>query len=75
MGYASEATRAAMNYAFLTRQISQLISVIETRNAASHAIAGRPSEIRGERREIVFEGNALTVDARAISREEWSRRL
>lgn len=72
-GYATEAARAAMCFAFLTQDVEQLLSVIDTRNHASQKVAERLGEERGERRDISFQGKSFTVDLWSISREAWAR--
>jgi RimJ/RimL family protein N-acetyltransferase len=73
-GYATEAARAAMNYAFLTQPVDRIISVIDPDNTPSQAVARRLGEVRGERREIVIAGKTFTADLWAITREEWKKR-
>ncbi len=72
-GYASEAARAAMDYAFLTQGLDRLISVIDVRNEASQKVARRLGETCGERREITHNGKTFTVDIWSITREDWQR--
>jgi RimJ/RimL family protein N-acetyltransferase len=72
-GYATEAARAAMNFAFLTLDVERLLSVIDTRNRASQKVAERLGEQRGERRQIAVQGKSFTVDLWSISREAWAR--
>jgi RimJ/RimL family protein N-acetyltransferase len=73
-GYASEAGRAALDFAFLTQNVDRMISVIDTRNLASQKVATRLGEARGEQRELVIAGKIFTVDIWSISREEWRKR-
>lgn len=73
-GYATEAARAAMNYAFLTQPVGRLISVIDPENKASQAVAARLGETRGEQRELTIAGETFTADIWSISREEWKKR-
>jgi RimJ/RimL family protein N-acetyltransferase len=73
-GYATEAARAAMGFAFLTQDISRLISVIDVHNIASQRVAERLGETRGEQRVIEFAGKTFTADIWSIAREEWTRR-
>jgi len=73
-GYATEAARAAMDFAFLTQDISRLISVIDIGNLASQRVAARLGETRGERRVIEFQGKSFTADVWSIAREDWARR-
>lgn len=74
MGYATEAGRASMNYAFLTQSVDRLISVIDPRNAASQAVAMRLGETKGERRELTIGGETFTADIWSITRDEWKKR-
>ena len=73
-GYASEAARVAMEYAFLTQGVDRVISTIDIRNENSQKVAQRLGETRGERREIQFNNKTFTVDIWQISREEWRAR-
>ncbi len=73
-GYATEAARTAMNYAFLTQPVERIISVIDPDNKASQAVATRLGETRGERRELVIAGKKYIADLWAITREEWKKR-
>jgi RimJ/RimL family protein N-acetyltransferase len=74
-GYATEAARAAMNFAFVTQDIARLLSVIDVDNLASQRVAERLGETRGEQRVIEYQGKSFTTDVWSISREEWARRL
>jgi RimJ/RimL family protein N-acetyltransferase len=74
-GYATEAARAAMHFAFLTQNTERILSVIDARNRASQKVAERLGEERGERREITFQGKSFTVDLWSIPRETWARRI
>lgn len=73
-GYATEAARAAMRYAFLTQPVDRLISNIDPANTASQSVAQRIGETRGERRALTVGGKDYPVDIWAISRDEWRRR-
>lgn len=72
-GYATEAARAAMDFAFITQDISRLLSVIDVENLASQRVAERLGETRGERRAIEYMDKVFTTDVWGISREEWAR--
>ena len=73
-GYASEAGRAALDFAFLTQNVDRMISVIDTRNVASQKVATGLGETRGERRELAMGGKIFTVDIWSITRAEWRKR-
>jgi RimJ/RimL family protein N-acetyltransferase len=73
-GYATEAARASIDFAFLTQDISRLLSVIDVDNVASQRVAARLGETRGERRVIEFAGKTFTADLWGIAREDWARR-
>ena len=74
-GYATEAARAAMDFAFLTQGISRLLSVIDSRNRASQRVAERLGETCGEEHVIEFQGRRFTTNIWSISREDWARRI
>jgi RimJ/RimL family protein N-acetyltransferase len=73
-GYATEAGRAAMDYAFLTQPVDRIISTINPANAASQRVAKKLGETQGERRELPIRGKILVVDIWSIGRDEWRRR-
>lgn len=72
-GYATEAARAAMNFGFLTHDVSRLISVINPLNHASERVAERLGETRTEQREIEVHGQKVVVDVWGITRDDWAR--
>jgi RimJ/RimL family protein N-acetyltransferase len=72
-GYASEAARVALAFAFLTQPVERMISTIDPGNIASQGVARKLGETMGERRELVFSGKAHTVDIWSIGRDEWRR--
>ena len=74
LGYATEAARAALDFAFLTQDVSRLLSVIDVDNLASQRVAARLGETRGEQRVIEFAGKTFTADIWSIAREDWARR-
>lgn len=74
-GYATEAARAAMTYAFLVHSLERVISVIQIDNVASQAVAMRLGETKGPRHEIVHGGKSFLTDLWSISRAEWARTL
>ncbi|HVZ92506.1 MAG TPA: GNAT family N-acetyltransferase [Rhizomicrobium sp.] len=73
-GYATEAARAAMDYAFCTQPVGRLISCIDPDNLASQRVAQRLGETRGERQTLHIAGKDYTVDIWAIARADWTRR-
>lgn len=74
-GYATEAAIASMNYGFLTQPVPRLISVIDPANKASQAVAKRIGETKGERLELIVEGECFAADIWSITREEWKKRF
>ncbi|MGQ0741858.1 MAG: GNAT family N-acetyltransferase [Alphaproteobacteria bacterium] len=70
-GYATEAARAAMNYAFTNFPIEKLLSVIHVDNRRSQMLAGRLGETRGARMEIAYGGKSFPVEAWEITRKRW----
>lgn len=73
-GYATEAARAAMNYAFLTQPVERIISSIAPDNVASQGVARKLGETKGERQELTVRDRTHIVDIWSISREKWRRR-
>jgi RimJ/RimL family protein N-acetyltransferase len=73
-GYATEAARAAMAYAFFTQNLERVISVIQIDNVPSQAVATRLGETRGPRHDVVHGGKTFVTDIWSISREEWRKR-
>jgi RimJ/RimL family protein N-acetyltransferase len=71
-GYATEAARAAMTYAFLTQPVDNIISVIHIENAPSQAVAERLGEARGPRHDIHFGGRTFPTELWNISRADWA---
>ena len=72
-GYATEAARASMDYAFDTMPIEKLLSVIHVDNKPSQKVAERLGETRGARSEIVYGGKSFPVEAWEITRERWQQ--
>src|ERR1051326_7563580 len=70
-GYATESARAAQNYAFLTRPVDKMISLIDPDNKASQAVAQRIGETCGPDFELVISGKSYATQIWSISREEW----
>jgi RimJ/RimL family protein N-acetyltransferase len=73
-GYATEAAKASMRYAFLTQPVDRIISCIDPDNRASQAVALRLGETKGPAQEIVIAGRTDIVDIWSISREDWQKR-
>jgi RimJ/RimL family protein N-acetyltransferase len=72
-GFATEAARAALTYAFLTQNLDRVISVIQIDNAPSQAVAKRLGETRGPRHDIVHGGKTFVTDLWSIDRADWAR--
>lgn len=68
-GYATEAARAALDYAFITQPVERMISVIHVDNIASQKVAERIGETRGEQREV----RGAPCYIYQIPRTRWSR--
>jgi len=73
-GYATEAARASLRYAFLTQTVDRMISCIDPENTASQAVAQRIGETKGEQRMLRVAGKDFPVDIWSIGRNEWQRR-
>ncbi len=73
-GYATEAAKASMRFAFLTQPVDRVISCIDPDNKASQAVALRLGESKGPPQELSVGGHAFTVDIWSISREVWQKR-
>lgn len=72
-GYATEAARAAMRYAFATQNLERIISVIQIDNVASQAVARRLGETKGVRFEIAHSGQTFVTDIWSVSRGDFLR--
>jgi RimJ/RimL family protein N-acetyltransferase len=73
-GYATEAARAALDYAFLTQPMERMISCIDANNIASQAVAKRIGETKAESAVLRIGGKEFPVDIWAITRAEWTKR-
>jgi RimJ/RimL family protein N-acetyltransferase len=73
-GYATEAAQVALNYGFLTQNVDRLISLIDTGNKASQAVARRLGEICGPDYELVVAGKTYATQIWSIPREDWRKR-
>lgn len=73
-GYATEAAKASMRYAFLTQPVDSVISCIDPQNTASQAVALRLGETKGPSKELSIGGHAFTVDIWSITRGDWQKR-
>jgi len=71
-GYATEAARAAMRYAFLTQNVDRLISCIDAENLPSQAVAKRLGETKGPSQNLTIRDETFAVDIWSISRETWT---
>jgi RimJ/RimL family protein N-acetyltransferase len=74
-GYATEAARVAMTYAFLTQNLERVISVIHVDNLASQAVATRLGETRGPTHDVHFGGKIFPTEIWSLSRTDWLRAL
>ena len=72
-GYATEAARASLSYAFLTQPVDEVISTIHPENAASQAVARKIGESRGRRIDLEVRGHTYTCDVWAITRPQWRK--
>ena len=72
-GYATEAARASLRYAFLTQPVDAVIATIHPENEASQAVAVRLGETKGPRIDIVLAGHLYTCDVWSIGRAAWQR--
>jgi RimJ/RimL family protein N-acetyltransferase len=70
-GYATEAARAALDYAFLTQPVDRIISCIDPDNAASQSVAKRIGETKGEVHALRVSAKDFIVDIWSITRAEW----
>lgn len=73
-GYATEAARVSMRYAFLTQPVDRIISCIDPGNTPSQKVAIRLGETKGPRQELMIGGRPYICDIWSISREEWRTR-
>jgi len=74
-GYATEAARAAMRYAFLTQKVDRMISCIDAGNVASQGVARRIGETKTGTDVLRIAGKDFPVDIWSITREEWMKRV
>jgi len=73
-GYATEAARAALRYAFLTQPVGRMISCIDAGNVASQAVAKRLGETKTGSDVLRIAGKEYPIEIWAITREEWMKR-
>ncbi len=73
-GYATEAGRAALRYAFMTQPDDKIISVIHPENRASQSVAARLGETKGPFQELIIGGKSYPTEIWSISRAEWAKR-
>jgi RimJ/RimL family protein N-acetyltransferase len=72
-GYATEAARASLRYAFLTQPVDRIISCIDAGNKPSQAVALKLGESKGPPQDIVIGGKTFTADIWSITRAQWQR--
>lgn len=72
-GYALEAAKTALDYAFLTQHVDRMISTIHPDNVASQGVAIKLGETRGGQTEVLARGRKHVVDIWSISRAQWRR--
>lgn len=72
-GYATEAAKASLDYAFLTQPVVEVVSTIHPENGASQAVARKLGESKGRRIDIDLGSTVYTCDLWAIARSEWQR--
>lgn len=70
-GYATEAARASIDYAFITLPLERVISIIHPQNAASQKVAARVGETKGEHVVLKIGSHDYPADLWAITRREW----
>jgi RimJ/RimL family protein N-acetyltransferase len=72
-GYATEAAKASLRYAFATQPVTRIISCIDPDNKASQAVARRLGETKGEAHDLTIFGTSYKADIWSITRAEWQR--
>lgn len=71
-GYATEAARVSLDYAFLTQPVGEVIATIHPENRASQAVARKLGERQGVRVDLdVGGGTIYTCDVWSITRAAW----
>ena len=71
-GFATEAARAAMDYAFNTLGFERLTSNIDPENMPSQRVAQRLGETKGPRIDLAWSGDRhIGVDVWEITRAAW----
>lgn len=73
-GYAFEAAGAALDYAFLTQPVDEMISTIAPDNVASQGVARKLGETKDRQTEVTVRGKKHVLDIWSIGRAEWRRR-
>lgn len=72
-GYATEAARASLDYAFFTQPVDEVIATIHPENRASQAVASKIGETQGARVDLDVGGGTLyTCDIWSIARSAWA---
>jgi RimJ/RimL family protein N-acetyltransferase len=74
-GYATEAARISLDYAFMTQPVQEVISTIHPENKASQGVARNIGESLGPRVDIDVGGGVIySCDVWRISRATWQAR-
>jgi RimJ/RimL family protein N-acetyltransferase len=68
-GYATEAARAVLDFAFTDLKIPRLVSLIDPENAPSQRVATRLGEIKGAQITVELYGQSFSPDLWEIGRD------
>ena len=71
-GYATEAAKASLAYAFKTMALPKVVSYIDAENFASQNVAKRLRYTRGGSTTLFALGKSFAVDVWELSRDRWS---
>jgi RimJ/RimL family protein N-acetyltransferase len=75
-GYATEAAKVSLDYAFMTQPVAEVVSTIHPENRASQGVAKNIGETIGPRVTLDVGGGTLyTCDVWAITRTVWEGRF